>query len=805
MKKLILVSIFLLIASILAAQNWEDITPNQSTPLSEDSNYTTLNNGEICDNGIDDDGDGLVDCEDPDCFLFDLALDGLDTDNDGLVNNCDLDDDNDGITDTDEALCQESGLQPVNPTFSGATADYGVFQATYTKWNINQNNLLSSGNYITGYNGIDGIILPFDAIIETSFSVPVMNIDIAITDLDSNQDTTLEIYDENNQLIEDVTPYITYLGSFVNNVTSLPGVSIRVEGASFNTAITDLEGGFRLLLPFRVSRIVNHTTGATQGAVFQYILNACYMDLDTDGDGIPDFLDTDSDADGCPDAIEGDAQVQLSQLDGNYQIEVEIDTEGIPIILNGGQGIGSSKDSSQIGIAISSEELIELDCGESQTLLADESYDTFQWQDISGIVLSTDGFFEVSSEQALTLIQSNICEVHTVVYTISEGEPVATSSDISIELDCGESQTLQGDESYDIFIWKDESGNVLSTSNSFIVNNSQTLVLVQSNDCEINTTTIEVNIGNPDLDMTFQVTEVSCAGGNDGSIEVSVNGSTGPYSYLWNTGDNTHSIENLSAGVYTLEITDSNECTETVEFEIVEPLPLLISSIVTPISCNGQNDGSVDIMVEGGSPPYTFHWSDESLGNMEDPENLAEGEYTLTVTDSQNCIETHLVTITDETPSIQELIVGSNFIEVSVAEGSNYTFSLDGLNYQSSNLFTNLEPGIYTVYVNHNQCIIMQEVTIIDRNYFLFNTITPNADGINDFWNIPNIENYTDAQLQIYDRYGKVIFESLITDNPVWDGFYLGRKLPAATYWYIINLKDGNTLQGYIAIKNSEY
>ena len=88
--------------------------------------------------------------------------------------------------------------------------------------------------------------------------------------------------------------------------------------------------------------------------------------------------------------------------------------------------------------------------------------------------------------------------------------------------------------------------------------------------------------------------------------------------------------------------------------------------------------------------------------------------------------------------------------------------------------------------------------------YFLIpNFISPNGDGKNDFWEIRGMNQYPDAHIQIFDRYGKLFFDRKVHGQTrIWDGTYLGRPVPSGTYWYIIRLSEDNLIKGHLNVRN---
>ena len=159
----------------------------------------------------------------------------------------------------------------------------------------------------------------------------------------------------------------------------------------------------------------------------------------------------------------------------------------------------------------------------------------------------------------------------------------------------------------------------------------------------------------------------SCNGSDNGELTAQVSGGVPPYNYVWTDQDgniisNSQTVSNLSAGFYTVTVTDDADdlifdsngdglgvsCSET--FEITEPEEILISlsedeASNLNLNCNGDCDGSIFIDVAGGCPPYNFSWSNGE--STEDLNNLCAGSYNLTVTDDNGCSEEITVEITE--------------------------------------------------------------------------------------------------------------------------------------------------------------
>ncbi len=145
---------------------------------------------------------------------------------------------------------------------------------------------------------------------------------------------------------------------------------------------------------------------------------------------------------------------------------------------------------------------------------------------------------------------------------------------------------------------------------------------------------------------------------------------------------------------------------------------------------------------------------------------------------------------TDNENTIEVLILNTN-------EKSNYEYSLDNINYQTSNKFWGLKSGTYKVYVKdkYNCGIVNQNIYLLMYPKFF----TPNGDGFNDLWYINNNQNGVNIKLKIFDRYGRFLKE-ITSGNPGWDGKYNGEDLPSDDYWFVI-LIDNQIIKGHFSLK----
>ena len=139
--------------------------------------------------------------------------------------------------------------------------------------------------------------------------------------------------------------------------------------------------------------------------------------------------------------------------------------------------------------------------------------------------------------------------------------------------------------------------------------------------------------------------DISCFGGNDGSIDVTPAGGDIPYSFLWvPNGATTEDINGLTAGVYTVTVTDNNNCTFNLPVTLVEPSSMSITETHQDVLCFGQSNGSIDVTVGGGTGPFTFVWSNGA--GTEDITGLPANTYSCDITDGLGCLSSVQVVIT---------------------------------------------------------------------------------------------------------------------------------------------------------------
>ena len=269
--------------------------------------------------------------------------------------------------------------------------------------------------------------------------------------------------------------------------------------------------------------------------------------------------------------------------------------------------------------------------------------------------------------------------------------------------------------------------------------------------------------------------------------------------------------KNITVVVYN-PINPTCRITKTITFT-VNPVPVIeLESSKLVCSNDPTFFALLDAGITDGTPTtnYTYEWSLDGVviptaTNYSLNVNT-EGIYTVKVINSMGCFRTRTITVIASNaalfnmPTIMDLS-DNNTVIINVTGLGNYVFSLDYPNaYQTINIFTDVAPGVHTVYVKDlDGCgTTSQIINVIGIPKFF----TPNGDGYNDTWNVLGLTSSKNFNTTIYifDRYGKLLKE-LSPISKGWDGTFNGEPLPTDDYWYTIYFEDGRTEKGHFTLK----
>ena len=199
--------------------------------------------------------------------------------------------------------------------------------------------------------------------------------------------------------------------------------------------------------------------------------------------------------------------------------------------------------------------------------------------------------------------------------------------------------------------------------------------------------------------------------------------------------------------------------------------------------CEGDN-----ILLDAGNPNMTYLWSNGATSQNILSDGQTSYSVTVTTPDPGSCTKTKNFTLVyHPDPIISSVITNDLEVTIQTVQNGNFLYSLDGINYQNSNTFTVNEGGLYMAYViEPNQCGDDQKPFVVISIPAFF---TPNNDGFNDLWHIKGLSFFTNAEVKIFDRFGKLICV-LNNSNPSWDGTYNGQYLPSTDYWFVAKFDE---------------
>ena len=357
------------------------------------------------------------------------------------------------------------------------------------------------------------------------------------------------------------------------------------------------------------------------------------------------------------------------------------------------------------------------------------------------------------------------------------------------------------------FIWSNGS-NTQSQQN--LSDGIYTVEVKDNNNCVVSDTAI---ITEPtEIITSFSIQDIVCANTSNGNIFTQSTGGTGNLSYSWSNGNSSQDLVNVFSGLYSLTVTDQNSCSKILDFEILQPIEYYVNFNVANLNCFNENNGSINLDVSGNTPPYTFLWN--TGDTTEDIQNLISGMYSVEVTDVNGCKELFETEVTEP----EQIIIDVNVYNSSCLENNdgeirsfvsggtlphNYLWSNGGVNSE----IVELAKGTYSLQITDaNNCqAFLDNIELEFEGYDgcieIPSAFTPNSDGIHDEWAIYGLENFPDVVVNVFNRWGQLVFSSNGYNIP-WDGKNNGVDLPTSTFYYTLELHDINKiLNGTVTIK----
>ncbi len=307
-------------------------------------------------------------------------------------------------------------------------------------------------------------------------------------------------------------------------------------------------------------------------------------------------------------------------------------------------------------------------------------------------------------------------------------------------------------------------------------------------------------------------TYLACPGDADAFLQILPSGGLPPYRYEWSTGQtNTSRINNLPEGTYTVTITDDFNCPHTATVALTEPSKLALKAASEDPECENPASGEIEIMsMQGGTAPYQYRLKGKTSFSQEMSfSNLAAGDYLLNAKDANECpMDTTLVIVAPEIidlvyDSLILLELGDMYDLDVVSSGTpqtiTWTTNTESLSCTDclDAVASPTESTEYTLTVtSKDDCATTVNLAIKvskERDVFIPNVFSPNADGVNDYFSIfggPEVASVD--HFSIYSRWGELLYESTdfqINDSQKgWDGFFNGKKMNPGVYIYLAQL-----------------
>ncbi|MFY9309867.1 MAG: choice-of-anchor L domain-containing protein [Bacteroidia bacterium] len=324
-------------------------------------------------------------------------------------------------------------------------------------------------------------------------------------------------------------------------------------------------------------------------------------------------------------------------------------------------------------------------------------------------------------------------------YVISEPSPlniVVNATDVSCfgGSDGGANSVVNGGKQPYSYSW---SSGASSPNTSGLPAGTYTLTVTDASLCTA-TATVVINEPAAPLSVVVSATNITCNGAGNGSASAVASGGTAGYTYLWQPGAQTSaSVNNLTSGTYSLTVTDQKGCTTNGFVTVTEPSPLNVSFVSQKnVSCKNGNDGTVSASVLGGTPAYSFSWSNGAVTPQ--ISNLTAQTYTVSITDNSGCTATNSVTITEPAAFVGIAVSSTNVSCFGVMDGSvsstpsggtapySYIWLPGSMTTQN---VPNLGAGTYTVTVRDTLgCQATNSATISQPSQLVLVTTSVNAD-----------------------------------------------------------------------------
>ncbi|MBI2966415.1 MAG: hypothetical protein HYY40_01200 [Bacteroidetes bacterium] len=371
----------------------------------------------------------------------------------------------------------------------------------------------------------------------------------------------------------------------------------------------------------------------------------------------------------------------------------------------------------------------------------------YDWADVAGASNSEDRNSLCAGSYTITVTDANGCTAATTVAVTQPAAPLsATTTQTDVACNGGSTgqatvNPVDGTPGY-TYLWNDPAPAQSTQTVTGLTAGTWTVTVTDNKGCTI---TQSVTITQPALPISISTsqTDVACNGGNTGQATANPSGGTAGYNYVWNDpapAQSTQTVTGLTAGTWTVTVTDSKGCTAAQSVVITQPaLPLTISITKTDVACNGGNTGQATANPAGGTAGYNYVWNDPAPAqSTQTVTGLTAGTWTVTVTDSKGCTATQSVNITQPAGPLNLTMSGTNIscnglcngtATATVGGGSiPYTYSWNDPGFQTTSAATGLCAGTFSVTVTDNKgCTITGSRNLTQPAAIVLSTGSVNA------------------------------------------------------------------------------
>ncbi|WP_417609372.1 HYR domain-containing protein [Owenweeksia hongkongensis] len=313
---------------------------------------------------------------------------------------------------------------------------------------------------------------------------------------------------------------------------------------------------------------------------------------------------------------------------------------------------------------------------------------TFRWSNSA----TTEDIASIAAGNYTVTITDNLGCTNSKTFTVPGASSVTASTVVDSNISCnglsdgGATASVSGGAAPYTYLW---SNSATTASITGITAGTYSVTITDANGC---TSSASATVTQPVTLVAASVVDnnVTCNGASNGGATASATGGTMPYTYAWSNAATTASITGVTAGTYSVTITDANGCTSSTSATISEPAVLMTSTVVdNNVSCNGNYDGGATASATGGTMPYTYAWS--NAATTASITGVTAGTYTVTITDANGCNSSTSATITEPSPVIVPIVHQSDTIYQ--CDSSGVVASVDSISGYKYEWFIPGEPG----------------------------------------------------------------------------------------------------------------